>query len=141
VKWRIRSTSATRIYFDCATCKLRFLAKCLGEDTENDPWCAINMPSAHECVSQQVGRIPVTVRVCNLPVEVYKEIQQLSCCKAFKPASIQTYIKQKYGLVASTAMIYNIGYRARSKLGIGDMEQLLSQQQVNVYTFKPLYTL
>ena len=140
-KWRIRSTAGNRCYFHCLTCKQRFSAKSLEDDVENGSWCAVNMPSTHECSSQLNERNPLTHRVCNLQIDVYKEIQQLSCCKAFKPASIQIYIKQKYGIIASTTLIYNIGYRARSKLGIADMERLLSHQQVKVYNFDPHYTL
>jgi hypothetical protein len=98
-------------------------------------WCSINMPSVHECSGDKHAQMPVTSRVCNLPIDVYREVQKLACCKAFKPASIQSFIKSKFGMTVDTTLIYNIGYRARSKLGIGDMEQLFSQQKVTVYTF------
>jgi hypothetical protein len=135
MKWKIRSGKPNDILCVCAakTCKTKFNVKCVDSDTDG-MWCAINMPSVHECDGKYT-QMHVTSRVCNLPVLVYKEIQNLACCKAFKPASIQQYIKSKHGLVVDTTLIYNIGYRARSKLGIGDMEQLLGQQRVTVYTF------
>lgn len=135
MNWKIRSGKPRDILCICAAglCKQSFKVKCADDDTDG-MWCAINMPSVHECGGKRAP-IPVTSRVCNLPVHVYKEIQNLACCKAFKPASIQQYIKQKHGIIVDTTLIYNIGYRARSKLGIGDMEKLLSQQQVMVYTF------
>jgi hypothetical protein len=136
MKWKIRSGTPRRIYCVCldSTCKVRFAVKCLDTDTDGI-WCAINMPSVHECSGGKRAAMPVTSRVMNLPIRVYQEIQQLACCKSFKPLSIQHYVKHKYGILVDTTLIYNIGYRARSKLGIGDIEQILTQQKVSVYTF------
>ena len=140
MNWKIRSGKPRSITCQCAAgargtsvCKQTFTVKCVDDDTDG-MWCAINMPSVHQCGGQPAP-VHVASRVCNLPIHVYKEIQSLACCKAFKPASIQQYIKQKHGILVDTTLIYNIGYRARSKLGIGDIEQLLSQQKVTVYTF------
>jgi hypothetical protein len=140
MNWKIRSGKRTSIICQCAAgargasvCKQSFTAKCVDDDTHG-MWCAINMPSVHQCGGQPAP-MHVASRVCNLPINVYKEIQSLACCKAFKPASIQQFIKEKHGIIVDTTLIYNIGYRARSKLGIGDIEQLLSQQKVTVYTF------
>ena len=147
MRWRIRSgggSTAKRLYFDCSVgkCKTHFACKSLDNDLENGEWCAINMPSAHECRDTKSVALPVTTRVCNLPLVVFQDIQRLACSKAFLTVNIQTYIKHLYnGLVVDTALIYNIGYRARQKLGIGDMEQLYAHQRVTVYIFSPLYTL
>jgi hypothetical protein len=139
MNWKIRSGKPRSITCQCAAgarnasvCKQTFTVKCVDDDTDG-MWCAINMPSVHQCGGQPAPH--VASRVCNLPIHVYKEIQSLACCKALKPASIQQFIKQKHGIIVDTTLIYNIGYRARSKLGIGDIEQLLSQQKVTVYTF------
>jgi len=132
MKWRIRSGYPTRFYCECAEgkCKTRFSAKCL-DDITDGMWCTINMPAVHECAGSKLRvPLPVTSRVSNLPIVVYKDMQTLACCKSFKPASIQQYIKQRYGIIVDTTLIYNVGYRARSKLGIGDMEKIFSQQKV-----------
>jgi hypothetical protein len=76
----------------------------------------------------------LTTRTCHLPIDVYREIQRLACCKAFNSASIQTFIRMAHSLTVDTSLIYNIGYRARSKLGVGDIGLLLAQQSVRVYT-------
>jgi len=108
----------------------------MDNDFDNGGWCAINMPSSHECrCDSKSAALPVTTRVCNLPIEVFQDIQRLACSKAFLTVNIQTYIKTRFSLVVDTALIYNIGYRARQKLGICDMERLYAHQQVTVYTF------
>lgn len=138
MRWKIRSGYSTHIYCQCAEglCKTQFKAKCVDPAGDTDGmWRTINMPSVHECSDGKRSAMPVTSRVCHLPTRVYQEIQMLACCKAFRPSSIQQFIKQKHGTIVDTTLIYNIGYRARSKLGIGDMEQLFSQQKVTVYTF------
>jgi hypothetical protein len=61
------------------------------------------------------------------------EIQRLACSKAFNTVSIQSFIKAQYAIVVNTSLIYNIGYRARQKLGISDMEKLILQRDVCVY--------
>jgi hypothetical protein len=76
----------------------------------------------------------LTTRVCHLPRDAFQEIQRLACCKAFNSHSIQQYIKMSYQLTVDVPLIYNIGYRARNKLGIGDYTLLLHQQAVRVYT-------
>jgi hypothetical protein len=136
MRWKIRSSNLRHLHCVCAEdlCKTKFKVKCVDTDTDG-MWCSINMPSEHECSGGKRIQMPVTSRVCNLPIDVYREIQKLACCKAFKPSSIQTFIKSKFGITVDTTLIYNIGYRARSKLGIGDMEELFSQQKVTVYTF------
>jgi hypothetical protein len=148
MNWKFRSTKPGTATCICGLnpnlytpCAVKFHVKCKTKDSDG-MWIAINMPSEHNCVGGgNRGPTPVTSRVCNLPVHVYKEIQNLACCKAFKPANIQVYINQKYGTIVDTTLIYNIGYRARSKLGIGDMEKLYTQQKVRVYTFQPFQPL
>ena len=134
--WIIRGSTPRRIYFCCKKCALTFRAKAQDADIETGEWCAINMPSDHECCNLGFKRVAtsVTTRVCNLPIDVFNEIQRLACCKAFCSLSIQTFIKQCYDVIVDTTLIFNIGYRARSKLGISEMEKLYAQQQVPVYT-------
>ena len=136
MRWKIRSSTLRCIHCVCAedACNSKFKVKCVDADSDG-MWCSVDMPSVHECSDGRRAQMPVTSRVCNLPIDVYREVQKLACCKAFKPGSIQCFIKSKFGLTVDTTLIYNIGYRARSKLGIGDMEQLFSQQKVTVYTF------
>ena len=139
--WQIRSSNGARLYFACAkgSCALTFKAKGKGQDCENE-WIATDMPSEHSCWKSVSGSFKavataMTTRVCNLPRDVFNDIQRLACCKAFLTVNIQTYIKQVYnGLVVDTSLIYNIGYRARQKLGISEMDKLYSQQEVAVYT-------
>jgi len=101
------------------------------EDVE---WCAVDMPLQHDCC-KHVIQTDLTTRVSHLPCDVYKEIQRLACCKAFNSQSIQQYIKMTYPpLIVDVNLIYNIGYRARTKIGIGDVGLLLAQQTVRVYT-------
>ena len=155
MRWRTRGSktglSGATMYFDCGvrinltgsltkgTCTASFACKSKDSDHENGDWCAINMPSSHECRGPKSVALPVTTRVCNLPIEVFQDIQRLACCKAFLTSNIQVYIKHRYSLVVDTALLYNIGYRARQKLGICDMERLLAHQKVTVYTFPTLY--
>jgi hypothetical protein len=146
MNWKIRSSKPGTATCICGVnpkihtpCTVKFHLKCKTPDKDG-AWCAINMPSDHTCGGGKRAPMPVTSRVCNLPIQVYKEIQNLACCKAFKPANIQVYINQKHGTIVDTTLIYNIGYRARSKLGIGDMEKLYSQQKVRVYTFSTFST-
>jgi hypothetical protein len=148
--WKIRSSKPGTATCICGVnpkfhtpCTVKFhlkRQKCNTDDPDG-PWCAINMPSEHACGGGKRTPMPVTSRVCNLPIQVYMEIQNLACCKAFKPANIQVYINQKHGMIVDTTLIYNIGYRARAKLGIGDMEKLYSQQKVRVYTFSTSSTI
>jgi hypothetical protein len=141
--WKCRSSEATRIYFVCQKkkehggCSTGFGAKAngtsAGGDIENEEWRAVNMPEQHGCC-KSVVKTALTTRVCHLPRDAFKEIQRLACCKAFHSNSIQTYIRLTYNIVVDTPLIYNIGYRARNKLGIGDYTLLLAQQAVRVYT-------
>ena len=134
--WIIRGSASRRIYICCKKCALTFRAKAQDSDTETGEWCAINMPSDHECCKLGYKRVAtgLTTRVCNLHIDVFNEIQCLACSKAFCSLSIQTFIKQCYSVIVDTKLIFNIGYRARSKLGISEMEKLYAQQQVPVYT-------
>ena len=137
--WKIRSSEGVRLYFSCAkqSCKLTFKAKGQGQNGDLE-WCVTDMPADHSCCKQgsfNAVATAMTTRVCNLPSDAYAEIQRLACCKSFLSVNIQTYIKQAYnGLVVDTSVIYNIGYRARTKLGISEMDKLYSQQEVTVYT-------
>jgi hypothetical protein len=123
----------------CAvTFKARAYSICAGlpEDVsiEDVEWCAVNMPTQHDCC-KHVIQTNLTTTVCRLPRDVYKDIQRLACCKAFNSQSIQQYIKMTYPpLIVDVNLIYNIGYRARTKIGIGDVGLLLEQQTVRVYT-------
>ena len=156
MRWRCRGSnsgaSGETMYYDCGvrikgglnnitkgTCTASFACKSKDSDQENGDWCAINMPNSHECRGPKALALPVTTRVCNLPIDVFQDIQRLACSKAFMTTSIQVFIKHRYALVVDTALLYNIGYRARRKLGIGDMERLLDHQKVTVYTFPALY--
>ena len=141
--WKCRSGGSTmpRCYFVCAqrerACSLGFCAKTHsndGDDIENGEWCAVNMPAQHDCF-KVVSATALTTRVCHLPRIAFQEIRRLACCKAFNSASIQQFIKLAYqGLIVDTQLIYNIGYRARTKLGVGDYTLLVAQQAVRVYT-------
>ena len=139
--WQIRSSNGVRLYFSCAkgSCTLTFKAKGKEQDCEGE-WIATDMPSEHPCCKSGFGSFKavataMTTRVCNLPRDAFNDIQRLACCKAFLTVSIQTYIKHVYnGLLVDTSLIYNIGYRARQKLGISEMDKLYSQQEVTVYT-------
>ena len=154
--WSTRSshTGSPRIYFVCqksqtrqadgkpAGCAVTFNARAYsicavlpeGISIEDVEWCAVNMPTQHECC-KQVLQTALTTSVCRLPRDVYKDIQRLACCKAFNSQSIQQYIKMTYPpLIVDVNLIYNIGYRARTKIGIGDVGLLLQQQTVRVYT-------
>jgi hypothetical protein len=143
--WKVKSSEANRIYFSCAKCTVRFGSKAQTDDVESGEWVAVNMPPSHDCFKTAYRPVAtaVTTRVCNLPNEVFNEIQRLACCKAFLTVSIQTFIKHRFGIVVDTALIYNIGYRARQRLGIGDIERLYEQQKVTVYTLhtSPSFTL
>lgn len=88
--WIIRGSTPRRIYFCCKKCALTFRAKAQDADIETGEWCAINMPSDHECCNLGFKRVAtsVTTRVCNLPIDVFNEIQRLACCKAFCSLSI-----------------------------------------------------
>lgn len=153
--WITRSSQkgAPRMYFVCQNslktqvngkpggCAVTFKAKAHSADKdlpdgvsiEDVEWCAVNMPIQHDCC-KHVLRTALTSRVCHLPRDAYREIQRLACCKAFNSQSIQQYIKMTYSIVVDVSLIYNIGYRARMKIGIGDVGLLLAQQQVRVYT-------
>ena len=154
--WSTRSSQhgSPRMYFVCqksqtkqpdgksAGCAVTFKARAysvcavLPEDVsiEDVEWCAVNMPTQHNCC-KQVLQTALTTSVCRLPRDVYKDIQRLACCKAFNSQSIQQYIKSTYPpLIVDVNLIYNIGYRARTKIGIGDVGLLLAQQTVRVYT-------
>ena len=135
--WRIQKQDCPRIYFSCSKCSLKFKAKAQDSDYENGAWCALNMPSEHECskCTHKPVATAMTTRVCQLPSKVYKDIQRLACCKAFLTTNIQSYIQHTYnGLLVDTHLIYNIGYRARQKLGISEMDKLYEQQAVTLYT-------
>ena len=140
--WMCRSSArgCSRCYFVCQKtkegCAVTFCAKAQDAHDDNGQWCAMNMPAQHDCCKSILKSEPtaLTTRTCHLPIDVYKEIQRLACCKAFNSASIQTFIKMVHSLTVDTSLIYNIGYRARSKLGVGDIGLLLAQQSVRVYT-------
>jgi len=134
--WKCRSSGTNRCYFVCQKdCSLAFCAKAHSTDgyEDNGEWRAINMPEQHGCC-KSVMQTVLTTRVCHLPRDAFQEIQRLACCKAFNSHSIQQYIKMSYQLTVDVPLIYNIGYRARNKLGIGDYTLLLHQQAVRVYT-------
>ncbi len=131
--WAIKSNEDNRIYFTCKQCSLRIKAKAQSDDVENGDWLAVNMPSSHDCVKFKPVATAMTTRVCNLPNAVFSEIQRLACSKAFNTVSIQTFIKSHYSILVDTSLIYNIGYRARNKLGIAEMEKLVLQREVCVY--------
>ena len=140
--WMCRSSArgCSRCYFVCQKtkegCAVTFCAKAQDAHDDNGQWCAMNMPAQHDCCKSILKSEPtaLTTRTCHLPIDVYKEIQRLACCKAFNSASIQTFIRMAHSLTVDTSLIYNIGYRARSKLGVGDIGLLLAQQSVRVYT-------
>jgi hypothetical protein len=134
--WKCRSSGTNRCYFVCQKdCSLAFCAKAHSTDGDEDngEWRAINMPGQHGCCKSAMQTV-LTTRVCHLPRDAFQEIQRLACCKAFNSHSIQQYIKMSYQLTVDVPLIYNIGYRARNKLGIGDYTLLLHQQAVRVYT-------
>jgi len=153
--WTTRSgqRGSPRMYFVCQKslktnadgksegCTVTFKAKAHsvsailpdGVNIEDVEWCAVNMPTQHDCC-KHVLQTALTTRVCRLPRDTYQEIQRLACCKSFNSQSIQQYIKFRYGLIVDVTLIYNIGYRARTKIGIGDVGLLLEQQTVRVYT-------
>jgi hypothetical protein len=157
--WTTRSgqRGSPRMYFVCQKslktnadgksegCTVTFKAKAHsvsailpdGVNIEDVEWCAVNMPTQHDCC-KHVLQTALTTRVCRLPRDTYQEIQRLACCKSFNSQSIQQYIKFRYGLIVDVTLIYNIGYRARTKLGIGDVGLLLAQQEVRVYTSNSL---
>jgi hypothetical protein len=130
--WVIKITEDNRIYFTCKQCSLRIKAKAQSGDVENGDWLAVNVPSSHDCVKFKPVATAMTTRVCNLPNTVFSEIQRLACSKAFNTVSIQTFIKLHYSILVDTSLIYNIGYRARQKLGIAEMEKLVLQREVCV---------
>ena len=144
-----------RCYFSCQVqanaqkskvsgCTVTFKAKAHSDNKKNQKdavdfndvqWCAIDMPTHHDCFKPAI--LPgLTTRTCQLPRNAYQEIQRLACCKAFNSQSIQQYIKLHYQLTVDVALIYNIGYRARNKLGVGEGEiaLLLALQKVRVYS-------
>jgi hypothetical protein len=131
--WAVKSTEDNRIYFACTKCSRRIKTKAQTDDVENGEWTAVNMPSSHDCVRYKPVATCMTTRVCHLPNAVFMEIQRLACSKAFNTVSIQSFIKAQYAILVNTSLIYNIGYRARRKLGISDMEQLMLQREVCVY--------
>jgi hypothetical protein len=133
--WKINNNEGHRMYFTCLKCSRRIKARAQSEDIENGDWLALNLPSSHDCVKYKP--VPVatamTTRVFHLSNAVFTEIQRLACSKAFNTVSIQTFIKSQYGTLVDTCLIYNIGYRARQKLGIAEMEKLIVQRDVCVY--------
>ena len=142
--WKCRSGGTTRCYFVCQKpngqgCSAGFGAKSHSTDgdEEDGGWRAVNMPAQHDCC-KAVMQTALTTRVCHLPRDAFQEIQRLACCKAFHSQSIQQYIKMSYGFIVDVPLIYNIGYRARNKLGIGDYTILVAQQAVRVYTLPSL---
>jgi hypothetical protein len=131
--WALNSNEDKRIYFRCTKCSRRINTKAHTDDVENGEWTAVNMPSSHDCYRFKPVATCMTTRVCHLPNAVFMEIQRLACSKAFNTVSIQSFIKAQYAIVVNTSLIYNIGYRARQKLGISDMEKLILQRDVCVY--------
>jgi hypothetical protein len=131
--WAVKSNEDNRIYFTCTKCSRRIKTKAQTDDVANGEWTAVNMPSSHDCVRYKPVATCMTTRVCHLPNAVFMEIQRLACSKAFNTVSIQSFIKSQYSILVNTSLIYNIGYRARQKLGISDMEKLILQREVCVY--------
>jgi hypothetical protein len=142
-----------RCYFSCQVqanaqktkvsgCTVTFKAKAHSDNKKNQKdavdfndvqWCAIDMPTHHDCFKPAI--LPgLTTRTCQLPRNAYQEIQRLACCKAFNSQSIQQFIKLQYNITVDVALIYNIGYRARNKLGVGEIALMLDLQKVRVYT-------
>jgi hypothetical protein len=131
--WAVKSNEGNRIYFTCTKCSRRIKTKAQTDDVADGDWTAVNMPSSHDCVRYKPVATSMTTRVCHLPNAVFMEIQRLACSKAFNTVSIQSFIKSQYSILVNTSLIYNIGYRARQKLGISDMEKLILQREVCVY--------
>jgi hypothetical protein len=136
--WAVKSNEDNRIYFTCTKCSRRIKTKAQTDDVANGEWTAVNMPSSHDCHRHKPVATCVTSRVCHLPNAVFMEIQRLACSKAFNTVSIQSFIKAQYAILVNTSLIYNIGYRARQKLGISDMEKLILQREVCVYVTQAL---
>jgi hypothetical protein len=102
------------------------------DDLELGEWCVKDLPSTHTCIGATAStqKTILSTHSKSLSREIFKEIQRLSCCKAFQTHSIQRFIQETYNVLVDTTLIYNIGYRARAKLGIGEMERLFAQQKV-----------
>ena len=141
-KWRCRAggaaATAHRLYFNCCVdrCAVTFGAKALNHNNPEDgEWSVKNMPTAHACFqsTKLVVGTALTTHTSNLPLNVFKDIQRLSCCKSFLTPSIQRYLQSTYnGILVDTKLIYNIGYRARRKLGVSEIERLVEQQKVSM---------
>jgi hypothetical protein len=125
------------LYFRCGcgkggkgACSLKFAASATdATELEHGEWSVKDLPTSHACVVAIAPPLLAT-HAKSLSREVFKEIQRLSCSKAFQTSSIQRHIQTTYSTLVDTKLIYNIGYRARTKLGLDEMEMLFKQKEV-----------
>jgi hypothetical protein len=129
------------LYFRCAclnklgqpACSVKLAAIATdANELEHGEWSVKDLPTSHECVAANASKAStiLTTHGKSLSREVLKDIQRLSCSKAFQTYSIQRFIQTTYGTLVDTKLIYNIGYRARTKLGLDEIEKLYQQKKV-----------
>lgn len=129
------------LYFRCAclnklgqpACSVKLAARATdANELEHGEWSVKDLPTSHECAAANASKSStiLTTHGKSLSREVFKDIQRLSCSKSFQTSSIQRFIQTTYGTLVDTKLIYNIGYRARTKLGLDEMEMLFQQKKV-----------
>ena len=127
------------LYFRCAfldglgqpKCSVKVSAIARDANELDGEWSVKDLPTSHDCVAAKCqSSTLLTTHGKSLSCEVFKDIQRLACSKSFHTASIQRFIQTTHNTLVDTKLIYNIGYRARSKLGLDEMDKLYQQKKV-----------